>query len=748
MKKTPILCLILLFTSLISAQKSFNHSFEKFDPATGLPADWSKGVGPGSSTSYVFAVDSSTAIEGRYSARLASPKEGGEFGAFSRSFPADFEGKTITLKGWIKTENVSQDGFAGLWMRLDGESGVVGFDNMQQIGLNGDNGWRPYTIDLDYSQEAQTIVVGGLLVGSGTAWYDDIEVLVDGKPLLEAPARIVQKIPADLDTAFASGSNVSLGELNEQRVEDLALLGKIWGFLKYHHPKVASGDLNWDFELFRFLKRYPSGLKSQQRDALLVEWIESLGELPDCPGCSKKIEGDVHLTADLKWMDDSKLSAGLRKQLKAVYEHRNQAKHFYIDLDPYIGNPKFLHENPYNQFKYPDEGFRLLSVYRFWNIIQYYFPYRDVIGEDWTGVMREFIPKMAKVTDALSYKLCTRELIGRVHDTHANLWIQDEALRSYFGNLRPAIQVKFIENQAVVTGYYDTEQGPKTGLLPGDVITAIEGVAVEEIVKKKLPLYPASNLPTKLRDIAKDLLRTNDTTLHLKVRRNQVLADFEVACFDANKEKFNLRKDWAHNQPDSCYRLLTPDIGYLFLGNVKSDLLPGIMEKFKDTKGLIVDIRNYPSEFVVFSLTALLKANASEFVYFTNGHVDNPGVFTKTQAIESGEVNPDHYKGKVVVLINEISQSQAEYTTMALRAVPGAVVVGSTTAGADGNISDFMLPGGLRSMISGIGVFYPDGKPTQRVGIVPDHTVLPTIAGVQAGRDELLEFAMKLIEGP
>ena len=70
-----------------------------------------------------------------------------------------------------------------------------------------------------------------------------------------------------------------------------------------------------------------------------------------------------------------------------------------------------------------------------------------------------------------------------------------------------------------------------------------------------------------------------------------------------------------------------------------------------------------------------------------------------------------------------------------------------TTAGADGNVSRFTLPGGLNSMISGIGVFYPDGKPTQRVGIIPDYLVLPTIAGIKAGKDELLEYAMKLIAG-
>jgi C-terminal processing protease CtpA/Prc len=82
---------------------------------------------------------------------------------------------------------------------------------------------------------------------------------------------------------------------------------------------------------------------------------------------------------------------------------------------------------------------------------------------------------------------------------------------------------------------------------------------------------------------------------------------------------------------------------------------------------------------------------------------------------------------------------------MAVRAVPGAVVIGSTTAGADGNVSQIPLPGGYRTMISGLGVFYPDMRPTQRVGIVPDIVVSPTIEGVKAGKDELVDAAIRHI---
>jgi C-terminal processing protease CtpA/Prc len=136
---------------------------------------------------------------------------------------------------------------------------------------------------------------------------------------------------------------------------------------------------------------------------------------------------------------------------------------------------------------------------------------------------------------------------------------------------------------------------------------------------------------------------------------------------------------------------------------------------------------------------------ATPFVKFSKGNIQFPGLFTYMEALKVGGDNPGYYKGKVVILVNEITQSQAEYTTMALRVAPRAVVIGSTTAGADGNVSDFFLPGGIRTMISGLGVYYPDGRETQRIGIVPNIVVRPTIKGIREGRDELVEKGVALI---
>jgi C-terminal processing protease CtpA/Prc len=104
------------------------------------------------------------------------------------------------------------------------------------------------------------------------------------------------------------------------------------------------------------------------------------------------------------------------------------------------------------------------------------------------------------------------------------------------------------------------------------------------------------------------------------------------------------------------------------------------------------------------------------------------------------------------VLVDERTQSMGEYLTMCVQAVPGSVVVGSQTAGADGNIAWISLPGDAEApighgyiKISGLGVFYPDGAPTQRIGVRIDHRVAPTIEGVKAGRDEVLEKALEII---
>jgi C-terminal processing protease CtpA/Prc len=103
------------------------------------------------------------------------------------------------------------------------------------------------------------------------------------------------------------------------------------------------------------------------------------------------------------------------------------------------------------------------------------------------------------------------------------------------------------------------------------------------------------------------------------------------------------------------------------------------------------------------------------------------------------------YLGPTVLLIDERAMSQAEHLGLFFKAANNTVFVGSATAGANGDVSYFTVPGGITIGFSGQEVLHPDGRPLQRVGLVPDIEVKPTIEGIRAGRDEVLERALEYL---
>jgi len=732
MKCSLFIVSILLMAAATSCQSNtqqtnYNLGFEKV--AGKQPVDWQAA----GSTDYWFAADSSIAQDGKKSAVIEYNGETPEYKACAYTIPEKFAGKKIKLTGYLKTENVTA-GWAGLWMRIDPG---VSFDNMEKRGVKGTTGWTKYEITLDLDPEkAEQIVVGALLVGKGKVWVDNLEITIDGKTL--ANADLKKMLAADTDHEFDKGSKINKIDLDDQRISDLQKLGLVWGFLKYYHPNIAKGDYNWDYELFRILPKYVKVKDAKERDALLHDWIESLGKFE--PGDTKeKIEGDISMKPDLDWIAHSGFSDRLKSELESVQHARRTADNYYIGLQPGVGNPDFKHENAYADMKYPDAGFRLLSLFRYWNKIQYYFPYKNLIGEDWKNILKEFIPTFINASNATDYTLAALGLIASIHDTHANIWSSNEALNKFVGINYSPVKITFIGNKPVVSAYYNDALGKASGLLLGDEITSVNNKPVAEIIKEKLKYTPASNYPTQLRNLS--LLRSNDSAIKIEYKRNNKIASLNLKTYPA-KELY-LQK---YGSTDTCFKMLDKDIAYVYPGTFKNAYLPNITRALKSSKGLIIDMRCYPKEFMVFTFGELLMPKSTPFVKFSVGSITTPGLFERKNSLNVGNKNPDYYKGKIVILVNETTQSQAEYTTMAFKAAPNVTVIGSTTAGADGNVSPFYLVGGIRTMISGIGVFYPDGTGTQRVGIVPDEVVKPTIEGIKKGKDEVLDRAIEIID--
>ncbi len=152
-----------------------NLNFEDSN-SNGHPTDWYAG-GKG----YKAVVDTNIFYSGHKSLKLFKISEG-RFGVGTSTFPVNAaKGKRITFTGYIKTKDVKY-GYAGLWWRVDGKNRMaLDFDNMSNRGVTGTTNWKKYKIEIDVDKNATNINFGVLLTGDGTAWFDDLNIKVNGE---------------------------------------------------------------------------------------------------------------------------------------------------------------------------------------------------------------------------------------------------------------------------------------------------------------------------------------------------------------------------------------------------------------------------------------------------------------------------------------------------------------------------------------------------------------------------------------
>jgi C-terminal processing protease CtpA/Prc len=190
-----------------------------------------------------------------------------------------------------------------------------------------------------------------------------------------------------------------------------------------------------------------------------------------------------------------------------------------------------------------------------------------------------------------------------------------------------------------------------------------------------------------------------------------------------------------------------------------------MLARFAATKALIFDLRGYPlgthpviggrlatKDAAVAARILAPVVDALERAADRGPRVVTPGMATTARSFTEKlqYAVPDgrpRYDGHVYVLIDERSISQSEQAALFYRTVARATLVGSNSAGADGDYTTFALPGGVGFTFTGGTVLAPDGTPIQGVGLTPDIRVTPTIAGIRAGRDEVLECAVRLATG-
>jgi hypothetical protein len=400
----------------------------------GLPAGW---IGGPAGT---VSIEGDMVRSGSRAVVLdRSAHQSGSFSTISAAIPIDFTGERIELRGFLRTKNVL--GSAALWMREDGDREMLEFANTQGQQFAGTHDWQQFSINLPLNENADHLRFGALLAGSGTAWVDDLQLLVDGKPIAEAVESAPQ--PVETDHAFDHGSGINLASLTPLKIENLATLGRVWGFLKYHDPVVTAGKRRWDYDLFRVVPLVLAVDSRAASNAVILRWIDTLGPISPCTKCSSLDSVGLAEKPDIAWIENERvLGAALSQKLQSIYRNRVPNQQYYVSLAPHTGNPVFRHESSYSQLPFPDTGYQLLALFRMWNIVEYWAPDRDVVGENWDLVLREFIPRLALAKDKDSFSREMMALIAKIHDTHANLW-SSLNLRPPMGCLPPSRQYAF-----------------------------------------------------------------------------------------------------------------------------------------------------------------------------------------------------------------------------------------------------------------------------------------------------------------
>ena len=389
---------------------------------------------------------------------------------------------------------------------------------------------------------------------------------------------------------------------------------------------------------------------------------------------------------------------------------------------------------------YPAEGQRLLALYRFWNAARYFFPYMYVNDGDWNAVLPEFIPRLLAAKDSAEYHLTMLELTTRLSDTHVTA--NSAQLTKTLGGRFPAFEARSIAGKVVVWKLQPAAKADGGGLRVGDVITHIDGEPVEQR-RRQLARYVAAGNPAAFeRKLVAAVLRGHADSVTYRIERDGQSVSRRVAM--APPPTGSTRP----NYPVADLARLLPNstVGYIHMGNINTAQVDSALSIVKNATGIVMDVRNYPRG-TMYLFAQFFNPDARPFVRFTAVDPTYPGQLVWRTPMTAGRPsNLDYFRGRVAILVDERTQSHAEFSVMALRTSPQNKVIGSQTAGADGNITWLSLPGGIRTLFTGLGVYYPDGRPTQRIGIVPDIEVRPTLEGLRAGRDEVLERAVEYIQ--
>ena len=371
----------------------------------------------------------------------------------------------------------------------------------------------------------------------------------------------------------------------------------------------------------------------------------------------------------------------------------------------------------------------LASGIAVWSIARHFYPYWPDVATDWDSAFRGWVATQPATQSRTALLASLKSLTARMDDGHAGVSdLQVQAQRR-----SPPLALRPLGESYVVTasGHPD--------IAPGDVIETIDSRPVAEVARAILQGTSAGahSRPWLARNA---LLQGEGTASRLGLRRGASVREVVVSYpgGEAVREK----------RPEPIAEL-APGIRYVDASRFNRAAFEKELPRLGAANAIVFDLRGYPTG-DAYDLAGYWVGAKEEARWMHVPILARPFEAPVGSVDHGWNVKPKPgIEGvRKILMIDPRAISYSESLVGYFAAHAKGVIVGEPTAGANGNVSTVELPGMFAFRFTGMRVTAHDGKVFHARGFQPDVVVVPTVEGIAAGRDEVLERAVELARQP
>lgn len=381
----------------------------------------------------------------------------------------------------------------------------------------------------------------------------------------------------------------------------------------------------------------------------------------------------------------------------------------------------------------PEDLFlRLGNIVNVYNVFQHFYPYFDVVKVDWEKELLEAIMKSYSDTTKLDHLITLEQFTAPLKDGH--IFVNNNSIKNFF---IPPVSWEWVENKLVITEVYNN----KYSLKIGDIVTHINNRESADFFKD---IYGRISAGTEgwlhNRANIKSLVGEKESNMILTINGRNIEMERSMSPNDVSK---------ILNNKKIKYQKLDNGVWYLNLDIIEMDTINKLLPQLEQCKAIICDLRGYPNRnrgFInyLMSIDDTTKAwmQVPQIVYPDhNGKIG----YRNSNWIEMMKASKPYLGNKkIIFIINGQAISYAESFMGYIEGYKLATIVGQPTAGTNGDVNPFSLPGGYKISWTGMKVLKHDGSQHHGIGILPDIYIEKTIQGIKDGRDEYLEKAIEI----